>query len=72
MVHIGNNIKNEIHKQKRTVVWFADQLNCDRTNIYDIYNRASLDTELLMRISIALKVNFFKLLDNDCDKKLLK
>lgn len=42
-----------------TVSWFARLLKCDRTNVYDIFTRQSIDTSLLMRISCILNHNFF-------------
>lgn len=60
MIHIGKLIEKEIHKQERSVTWFANKLYCDRTNVYKIFKKQSIDTELLLRISIILKHNFFK------------
>nr|WP_044532217.1 hypothetical protein [Bacteroides intestinalis] len=58
-MHIGQLIKQKIEEQNRTVVWFADQLSCSRTNIYKIYEKASIDTGLLQRISAILHYDFF-------------
>lgn len=58
-VFIGQSIRAEFERQGHTVVWFAQQLCCDRTNIYRIFARDSIDTELLIRISVVLKHNFF-------------
>ncbi len=59
MVHIGKKIQEKLKEQGRTVVWFAQAINCDRTNAYDIFSRQSIDTELLVIISKALSFNFF-------------
>lgn len=64
-VHIGELIKNELKHQDRGVTWFARQLHCDRTNIYSIFKRRSIDTELLTRISLILQHNFFKYYENE-------
>ena len=70
---IGELIKRELSRQERTVVWFANRLSCDRTNVYRIFSKRSLDTELLARISIVLGHNFFadiaSELDNDLSNK---
>ena len=42
------------------VTWFAAQLNCDRRNIYDIFRRPTIDTQLLAQISLVLNHNFFQ------------
>ena len=67
MMHIGQRIKLIIdrHPKDHTVTWFARQLNCDRRNVYNIFARSTIDTELLRRISIILDHNFFKDLSDD-------
>lgn len=59
--HVGRMIKNELdrHPKAHTVTWFAGQLHCKRTNVYDIFSRPSVDTALLMRISRILDHDFF-------------
>ncbi len=63
MIHIGQEIKAVLDQQGRKISWFADKLYCDRTNVYDIFKRSSIDTELLLRISLTLNFNFFSLYD---------
>ena len=60
MIHIGNIIKKKFDEQDVTVSWFANQLCCDRTNVYSIFKSESIDTALLVKISIILKYDFFK------------
>lgn len=59
MIHIGRLIEEELRRQGRSVSWFAERLYCDRTNVYSIFKRKSLDTDLLLRISQILNYNFF-------------
>lgn len=61
MIHIGQIIEAELHRQERSVTWFAKKLYCDRTNVYKIFKKQSIDTELLWRISTILNYNFFKI-----------
>lgn len=56
MTHIGQIIEKELHRQERSVTWFARRLY-----LYNIFRRQSLDTELLLRISIILEYNFFQI-----------
>jgi hypothetical protein len=56
---IGIMIKEELARQERTVSWFARHLSCDRSNIYRIFQKDSIDTELLIRISNILNHDFF-------------
>ncbi|MBR2193656.1 MAG: XRE family transcriptional regulator [Bacteroidaceae bacterium] len=39
----------------------AKELSCNRTKVYRIYEKSSIDISLLMRISTILKFNFFEL-----------
>lgn len=57
---IGDLIEKELRRQERTVTWMARKLNCDRTNVYDIFKRRSIDSELLCRVCVVLNVNFFE------------
>lgn len=59
MVHVGRLIKAEMERQERTPSWLARHIGCDRTNVYRIYDRQSIDTELLLRISRVLHYDFF-------------
>ncbi len=62
MVHVGMLVKDVFDRQPKhvTVIWLAEQLNCRRNNIYNIFRRPTIDTELLERLSKALNHNFFK------------
>lgn len=59
-VMIGLMVKNKLKERRRTVVWFAAQLECSRTNVYKIFAKSSIDTEELFRISKILDFDFFK------------
>ncbi len=61
MVHIGEAIKKELQRQERSISWFARKLYCDRSNVYDIFKRESIDTKLLLRVCLILNYNFFQL-----------
>ncbi len=59
MEPIGSIIKAELERQERSVSWFARKLNCDRSNIYRLFQKHSIDTLLLTRISVILNRDFF-------------
>ena len=61
MIHIGNLIETELRRQERSVSWFARKLCCERTNVYSIFKRQSIDTDLLLRISQILHHDFFSI-----------
>ena len=69
MIHIGFEIKSELERQERSVSWFAHKLCCERTNVYSIFKRKSIDTDMLTRISRILQRNFFDLYDDEVDKQ---
>lgn len=71
MEHIGQLIRQELRRQERSVAWFARQLSCDRSNIYRIFQKESIDTYLLVRISIILQYNFFSTLSLCIEKQIL-
>ena len=59
-IFIGKIIEEELRNKERSVVWLSRKLNCNRTNVYKIFNRTSIDTELLLKISNILKRDFFE------------
>ena len=64
-VHIGKIIEEEFRRQERSVSWLSRKINCDRRNVYNIFKRASIDTDLLFRLSIALEKDFFVYFSSD-------
>ncbi|MDO4462239.1 MAG: helix-turn-helix domain-containing protein [Bacteroidia bacterium] len=67
-IHIGELVKAQFEKRGCTVSWLARQLNCDRSNIYDIFKRGSVDTNRLYDICKALDYNFFAILADNFAK----
>ncbi len=65
MIPIGQLIKEELNKQERSVSWFARKLSCDRTSVYRLFQKDSIDTRLLVRISRILDRDFFMDLSNE-------
>lgn len=71
-ISIGTAIREELIRQERSVSWLARHLACDRTNIYKIFAKDSIDTALLTRISIILNHNFFADLSNNIDSIMMQ
>lgn len=65
MVNIGQNIKEELQRQERTVSWLARKLNCTRAAVYRIFAKNSIDTALLSTICLVLHRDFFHDLSAD-------
>lgn len=58
-IHIGNIIRDELHRQGHTNQWLADQLDIDRRTLQRLYNKPSIDTQQLFRISRILGKDLF-------------
>jgi len=58
-IHIGPIIKQKFQDSSMMVEEFAEKINCERTTVYDIFRRKSVDSELLFKISEALNLNFY-------------
>ena len=76
MEHLGSLIKQELERQERSVSWLARKLSCDRTKVYRLLQKHSIDTYDLLRISILLSHDFFadlseELKNNDWLQKML-
>ena len=67
---IGDLIKEELEKQERSISWFARKLSCDRSNVYRLFQKESIDTTLLFRVSLLLKRVFFSYLSERLKEKM--
>lgn len=70
-MHIGKLIREKVKEKHKTSVWLAQQMSYSRTNIYKLYDKKSIDTDVLFRISAILDFDFFSLysehmLKGDC------
>lgn len=63
-IHVGSLIRTELSRQHQSVTWLAEQLGIERTNCYRVLRAQSLQTDQLVRISIAMQHDFFA----DCSK----
>ena len=60
MINIGEKIKQRAKELRIGPTEFANMISSTKQNIYSIYNRKSLDTQLLTKISQALDFDFFR------------
>ena len=49
-IHIGHLIQQKLQEQGRSITWLAKQLNYSRANMYQIFNKKWIDTDLLLKI----------------------
>lgn len=59
-IHIGHLIREQLKKDQRSASWLAREIHCTRNHVYKIFNKPSLDGNLILRISIAMNFNFFQ------------
>ena len=59
-LHIGHMVKSVFDESGLSVAEFARRIHCERTNVYKIFNRQSVDVEILVKISDALEHNFLE------------
>jgi hypothetical protein len=59
-VKIGQLIKERVEASNMEVTTFANAINKERSNVYDIYKRDSIDTNLLKKIGHVLEYDFFQ------------
>lgn len=57
-LHIGHLVKSVFDASGLTISEFARRINCERTNVYKIFDRRTIDVELLVKISEILNHNF--------------
>lgn len=58
-LHIGELIKQVARNQRVGPTELGEKINTSKQNVYGIFKRKSIDTELLRKISIALDHDFF-------------
>jgi len=63
-MEIGGLIKKILITRKMKLKDFAEELGMARQNVYRIFEKNSIETDLLIKISTVLNHNFFQYLDN--------
>jgi plasmid maintenance system antidote protein VapI len=59
-IHIGHLIQTQLKADQRSVGWLSREIGCTRNHVYKIFNKSSLDSDLIIRISKAMNFNFFQ------------
>ena len=60
-LHIGEKIKDRADQLRIGPTELAEKISTSKQNIYSIFKRISLDTEILSKICVALEYDFFAL-----------
>ena len=64
-MHIGQKIKEVLEQRHKPVTWLAREIDCERTNVYNIFSRKDISTGLLLKIGTILEHDFFKELSEE-------
>ena len=64
-MHIGQRIREVLSQKHKPVTGLAREIDCERTNVYNIFSRKEISTGLLQKICIILEHDFFKELSKD-------
>ena len=57
-IHIGKIIRKKMKEEGRAASWLAKKMNCDRSNVYKIFEKSNIDVALLLNISKILSHDF--------------
>ena len=69
-INIGQLIKEEINRQGQNRSNLALESHIERRQIYRIFKRKSIDTDVLFEISLQLKYDFFKLYSDELTDRI--
>ena len=58
-IHIGEIIQEAVREKKMDVTEFAKKINYTRRNVYKIFNKSHIDTDVLIKVSEVLGENLF-------------
>jgi len=71
-INICNLILQKLKEEERSIAWLARQVGCNSDNLRKtLNNNQDLYTDLLYRISIALKEDFFACYSEKLKRKIL-
>lgn len=69
MINIGQKIKEVIEIRGMAKTELARRMNMTSSNVHKIFMRKTIDTGLLMRLSVLLEHNFFRYYSENESKK---
>jgi len=59
IIHIGDIIRNKLAEEERSIAWLAQKVHHDRSSLRKLLKKDSIDTTLLLKISVVLQFDFF-------------
>jgi len=67
-IDIGLAIRQKMSEQGTSIAWLAQQVDSDRSNLGKQLQNTHIYPELLLKISVALKTNFFEQYAQHCQQ----
>jgi transcriptional regulator with XRE-family HTH domain len=67
-VHIGKIIQEKVKRSGLTITEFAEKINLSRPAVYQLFNKQSIDCDVLGRICLVLGENLFAILYSEFEK----
>lgn len=64
-IHIGDEIRKKVYERGMTITEFAKRIHRSREAVYSIFERPSINTDLLKTISLVLEYDFFMLYSDE-------
>jgi hypothetical protein len=58
VIDMGKIVRQELERQQRSVAWLADKIGRHRCHLPRMLKKASIDSDVLYRISAALAIDF--------------
>ncbi len=68
-IHIGQLIRQKMEERGMTVSALSRNYGCSRVNMYKIFDKASIDTAMLLRFSLLLNYDFFQHYCNELSQR---
>lgn len=68
--NVGQRVKVAMVQRGLNISEVARRINCARTNMYDILDRSSMNTALLMQLCVVTRVNIFEYLSQEAEERI--
>ena len=68
-IHIGRAVRHHLERQGTSIAWLARQVECDQSNLCKHLQHPHVYPELLLKISLVLKIDFFALYSDFISKQ---
>lgn len=68
-IHVGRTIRRHLEQHGISIAWLARQVKCDQSNLCKHLQQSHIYPELLLKISLVLKTDFFALYSDFISKQ---